>query len=138
MGRQARRTGLRRHGRKALPPKSFVLRTTDLTHGLRCALNLLLDQPKPTQANRVWVSDITCLQLASRAWAYLCVFQDRCTKHVVGWQVRADMPEAHITSALQRALLAQRPAPGLIVHSDRVRGQRLQGPAARRPSPALA
>ena len=29
------------------------------------------------------------------------------------------MPEALVTSALQRALLAQRPAPGLIVHSDR-------------------
>ena len=42
-------------------------------------------------------------------------------KHVVGWQVRADMPEALVTSALQRALLAQRPAPGLIVHSDRGR-----------------
>jgi len=29
------------------------------------------------------------------------------------------MPEALVTGALQRALLAQRPAPGLIVHSDR-------------------
>ena len=38
--------------------------------------------------------------------------------------MRADIPEALVTSALQRALLAQRPAlpgttPGLIVHSDR-------------------
>ena len=37
----------------------------------------------------------------------------------MGWQVRADMPEALVTSALQRALLAQRPAPSLMVHSDR-------------------
>ena len=80
---------------------------------------MLLDQPRPTQANRVWVSDITCLPLASGAWAYLCAFQDVYTKLVVGWQVRADMPEALVTSALQRAMLAQRPAPGLIVHSDR-------------------
>jgi len=29
------------------------------------------------------------------------------------------MPEALVTTALQRALLAQRPAPGLLVHSDR-------------------
>ena len=29
------------------------------------------------------------------------------------------MPEALVTTALQWALLAQRPAPGLIVHSDR-------------------
>ena len=34
-------------------------------------------------------------------------------------EVRADMPDALVTSVLQRALLAQRPAPGLIIHSDR-------------------
>ena len=37
---------------------------------------------------------------------------------MVGWQVRADMPEALVTSALQRALLAQRTASGLMVRSD--------------------
>ena len=124
VGRQALRTALRRHERKALQPKSFVPRTTDSTHGQRGAPNLLLDQPRPTQANRVWVSDITCLPLASGAWvlpsrAYLCAFQDLCTKHVVGWQVLGDMSEALVTSALQRVMLAQRPVPGLIVHSDR-------------------
>ncbi len=41
------------------------------------------------------------------------------TKHVVGWHVGATMPEALVTTALQRALLAQDPAPGLVVHSDR-------------------
>ncbi|WP_071891040.1 IS3 family transposase [Hymenobacter sp. PAMC 26628] len=119
VGRQALRTALRRHGRKALQPKAFTPRTTDSTHGKRCAPNLLLDQPKPSQANRVWVSDITYLPLANGNWVYCCAFQDVCTKQVVGWQVRADMPEALVTTALQRALLAQRPAPGLIVHSDR-------------------
>jgi transposase InsO family protein len=119
VGRYAVRTALRRHERKALQPKALVPRTTDSTHGKRCAPNLLLDQPRPTQANRVWVSDITYLPLANGNWVYCCAFQDVCTKQVVGWQVRADMPEALVTIALQRALLAQRPAPGLIVHSDR-------------------
>ena len=59
------------------------------------------------------------MPLANGTWAYWCAFQDVCTKLVVGWQVRADMPEALVTSALPRALLAQRPAPGLIVHADR-------------------
>ena len=83
VGRQALRTGLRRHGRKALQPKSFVPRTTDSTHGQRCAPNLLLDQPRPTQANRVWVSDITYLPLANGTWAYLSLL----------WQVRASVFE---------------------------------------------
>ena len=80
---------------------------------------MLLDQPRQTQANRVWVIGLTYLPLASGARAYLCAFQDVCIKHVVGWQVRAEMPESLVTSAWQRAVLAQRPTPGLIVHSDR-------------------
>ena len=87
--------------------------------GLRCAPNRLLDQPEPTQANRVWVSDSTYLPLATGAWAYWCAFQEVASKHVVGWHVMAIMPEELITTALQRAFLAQPPTPGLLVHSDR-------------------
>ena len=93
-------TELRQHGRKALQPKTIASRTTDSAHGQRCVPNLLLDQARPTQNNQVWVSDSTYLPLASGAWAYLCAFQDVCTKHVVGWQVRADMPGVLVTSAL--------------------------------------
>lgn len=119
VGRQRLRAAMRRRGLHALQPKAFAPRTTDSTHGLRCAPNRLLDQPAPTQANRVWVSDITYLPLASGAWAYLCAFQDAASKHVVGWHVMATMPEELVTTALQRALWAQSPTPGLAVHSDR-------------------
>ena len=119
VGRQRLRAAMRRRGLRALQPKAFTPRTTDSTHGLRCAPNRLLDQPKPTQANRVWVSDITYLPLANGEWAYLCAFQDMASKQVVGWQVGATMPEELVTSALQRAFWSQLPAPGLLVHSDR-------------------
>jgi putative transposase len=119
VGRQALRTAMRRRGLRALQPKDYMPRTTDSTHRLRCAPNRLLDQPPIAQANRVWVSDITYLPLASGAWAYLCAFQDAASKHIVGWHVMATMPEELITTALQRALLAQQPVAGLLVHSDR-------------------
>jgi len=119
VGRQRLRVAMRRRGLRALQPKAYTPRTTDSTHGLRCAPNLLLDQPKPTQANRVWVSDITYLPLANGDWAYLCAFQDMASKQVVGWQVGAAMPEELVTSALQRAFRSQPPTPGLLVHSDR-------------------
>ena len=109
---------MRRRGLRVLQPKAFAPRTMDSTHGLRCAPNRLLDQPKPTRANQVWVSDITYLPLANGDWAYLCAFQDAATKHVVGWHVGATMPEELITTALQRAFFAQPPTPDLIVHSD--------------------
>ena len=67
-----------------MQPKACTPRTTDSSHGLRCAPNRLLDQPKPTRAKQVWVSDSTYLPLANDDWAYLCAFQDRGTKHVVG------------------------------------------------------
>ena len=119
VGRQRLRTAMRRRGLHALQPKAYTPRTTDSTHGLRCAPNRLLDQPKPTQANRVWISDITYLPLANGSWAYLCAFQDVCTKYVVGWHVAATMAEELVTTALQRAFMAQPPTHQLIVHSDR-------------------
>ncbi len=119
VGRQRLRTAMRRRGLHALQPKAYTPRTTDSTHGLRCAPNRLLDQPKPTQANRVWVSDITYLPLADGTWAYLCAFQDVASKQVLGWHVAASMPEELVTTALQRAFLAQPPTLELLVHSDR-------------------
>jgi putative transposase len=119
VGRQRLRAAMRRRRLHALQPTTFTPRTTDSTHGLRCAPNRLLDQPKPTQANQVWVSDITYLPLATGHWAYLCAFQDVASKLVVGWQVGATMPEELVTSALQRAFWAQPLTPDLVVHSDR-------------------
>ena len=119
VGRHRLRAAMRRRGLHALQPKAFTPRTTDSTHGLRCAPNRLLDQPKPIQANQVWVSDITYLPLANGDWAYLCAYQDMVSKQVVGWHVMATMPEELVTKALQRAFWAQPPTPGLLVHSDR-------------------
>jgi len=119
VGRQRLRAAMRRRDLHALQPKTFTPRTSDSTHGLRCAPNRLLDQPKPTQANRLWVSGITYLPLANGDWAYLGAYQDMASKQVVGWQVGASMPEELITTTLQRAFWAQPPTLGLLVHSDR-------------------
>ena len=89
------------------------------TQGVHPAHDRLLDQPKPTQANRVWVSDISCLPLATCCCAYLCAFQHVATKHVAGWHVTATIPERLVTTAVQRAFLAQPPTPELVIYSDR-------------------
>jgi putative transposase len=110
---------MRRRGLHALQPKAFTPRTTDSTHGLRCAPNRLLNQPKPTRANQIWVSDITYLPLANGNWAYLCAYRDMVSKQLVSWHVMATMPEELLTTALQRTFWAQPPTPDLLVHSDR-------------------
>ena len=91
--------GLRRRGLRELQPKAFTPRTTDSTHGQRCSPNLLRDQPKTTQANLVWVSDMA-------------------SDKEVGWQVGATVPEELVTNAFQRAFGSQPSTPGLLVHSD--------------------
>ena len=54
VGRQRLRpASRRRRGLHALQPKAYTPRTTDAAHGLRCAPNRLLDQPKPTRATQV-------------------------------------------------------------------------------------
>ena len=100
VGRQALRTALARRGLRALQPKAYTPRTTDSTRGLRCAPNRLLDQPTPTQGNRVWVSDITYLPLADDRWAHLAAFQDVVSKLVVEWHVGTAMPEKLVINNL--------------------------------------
>ena len=125
VGRQRQRTAMRRQGLRALQPKAYTPRTTDSAHGLRCAPNRLLDQPKPTQANRVWCSDSTYRPLADGTWAYSCAFQDVANKQVQGLVPpgRHCAHGGHDARRIGYYGLAMGflgpPTPELIVHSDR-------------------
>ena len=128
VGRQRLRTAMRRRGLRALQPKAYTPRTTDSTHGLRCAPNRLLDQPKPTRANQIsgCPTARTCRWTAATgsypAGPICALFRTwgPSTWWVVPSRaVGATMPEELVTTALQRAFFAQPPTPELIVHSDR-------------------
>ena len=114
MGRQRLRMAVCRRWRRALQLKAYTPRTTDSTHGLRCAPNRLLDQPKPTRANQVWVSDSTYLPLANGNWvvlgrAYLCAFRDIGTKHVVGGHDAGRISHHGLAAGLFRAVAHPEP-----------------------------
>ena len=74
--------------------------------------------PVPTAPNRVWVGDITYLPRQDGGWLYLAVWLDRCSRKVVGWDVRDTVSEALGSEALRRALAVRWPPVGLVVHSD--------------------
>jgi putative transposase len=105
-------------GLRAQQPRSFVPLTTDSDPTVRAAPNRLLGQPAPTAPNQVWVGDITYLPKQGGGWLYLATWLDRYSRKVVGWDVRASMPEDLVSEALRRALAVRQSAPGLIIHSD--------------------
>jgi transposase InsO family protein len=118
VGRWRIRRVLKTHGLRAQQPRSFVPRTTASDPAVRAAPNRLLGQPAPTAPNRVWVGDITYLPRQGGGWLYLAVWLDRCSRKIVGWDVRDTMPEDLVSEALRRALVVRRPPAGLVVHSD--------------------
>jgi transposase InsO family protein len=52
-------------------------------------------------------------------WLYLAAVLDLATRKVVGWAMRDHMRTELPLAALMMAAQRQRPAPGLICHSDR-------------------
>jgi len=69
-------------------------------------------------ANRIWVSDITQVR-TQEGWLFVSVILDLYSRRVVGWSTAAQQGQELAIEALQNALRARRPAPGLVLHSDR-------------------
>ena len=115
---------MKKAGLRAIQPKSFVPKTTDSAHGKRNGPNLLLDERRNrlflAQApNQVWVSDMTCLPLATGGFGYSGMWMDLFSRYVVGWQVELNMEENLVIRALRKGLQQRKPSAGLILHSDR-------------------
>ena len=68
--------------------------------------------------NRVWVGDVTFVP-TREGWLYVAVLLDLYSRKVVGWAMAERIDTALVLRALQMALRARRPSPGLIHHTDR-------------------
>ena len=96
----------------------WVPRTTDSRHGFPVAPNLLdrqFDRRAPDQA---WVGDVTYVR-TGEGWLYLATLLDLYSRKVVGWSMSDRIDRHLVLGALEMAILARKPAPGLIHHSDR-------------------
>ena len=100
----------------ALQPKAFVT-TTNSQHKCEVSLNLAR-RLQLTGINQLWVADLTYLRLG-REFVYLAVILDAFSRKIVGWEVAPQMTTALTRTALERAITARQPAPGLVHHSDR-------------------
>ena len=92
--------------------------TTDSTHTLPVADNVLAQTFAATRLNETWVTDLTYVPTAE-GWLYLTGIKDLFTCEVVGHAMEARMTTALVSQALRAAVWAKRSRPGLIHHSDR-------------------
>jgi putative transposase len=109
---------MRRHGIRAIMARPRRVRTTDSRHELPIAPNLLNRNFNAAAPNQIWLADITYIE-TDQGWLYLAAVMDLYSRRIVGWatgdHLRTELPAA----ALRMAISAQRPAAGLIHHSDR-------------------
>jgi transposase InsO family protein len=92
--------------------------TTYSKHNLPVAENLLNQQFKVSEPNKVWTSDITYVP-TDEGWLYLAGHKDLFTGEIVGYAMGERMTRNLIGESLLRALALKRPAKGLMHHSDR-------------------
>jgi len=92
--------------------------TTDSSHKLPVAENLLGRRFKVSQPNAVWVSDITYVP-TDEGWLYLAGHKDLFTAEIVGYAMGERRTRNIVSQSLLRATAAKRPAGGLMHHSDR-------------------
>jgi putative transposase len=117
VGKERVRKLMKQHGIRARGKRKFKA-TTDSNHSLPVAPNLLERSFSPTAPNTVWTSDITYIA-TDEGWLYLTVILDLFSREVVGWSMRPHMRQELVVDALRMAWFRRRPAPGLIMHSDR-------------------
>jgi transposase InsO family protein len=126
----------------AVQPRAFVV-TTDSKHKLEVYLNLA-GRMTLTGINQLWVADITYIRLKTE-FVYLAVILDAFSRKVVGWELDRTLAARLPMAALEKAVTARKPPPGLVHHSDRgvqyasedyvrILGQRQMIPSMSRPA----
>ena len=102
---------------KARQRRRFVA-TTDSTHQLPVAPNLVSRNFEASAPNLVWAGDVTFIPTAG-GWLYLAVLLDLFSRRIVGWAMSDKNDEALTLAALQMAIDQRNPPKGLIHHTDR-------------------
>jgi len=92
--------------------------TTDSRNSRNPAKNILSRNFKADKPNEKWVADVTYIP-TREGWLYLATVLDLFSRKIVGWSMGDRLLSELTQKALQSAVDARQPVPGLIVHSDR-------------------
>ena len=99
----------------AIRRRKFVI-TTDSDHRFRIHPNLA-QHLELTDMDQLWVADLTYLRL-EQEFAYLAVVLDAYSRRVIGWELGRSLEGRLTLDALEKAITARQPRPGLVHHSD--------------------
>jgi transposase InsO family protein len=103
---------------QAKTTKRFRVMTTDSTHGLAVAPNVVDRDFAPMKRNQTWSCDITYIP-TREGWLYLAAIEDLRTRKIVGWSMAPSMESRLVVDALEMAIARETPVKGLVAHSDR-------------------
>jgi transposase InsO family protein len=98
--------------------RRFRVVTTDSRHTLPVAPNLLGQRFAVERPDEVWTADITYVR-TDEGWLYVAAIKDLFAGEIVGRSFGQRMTTDLVVRALEQAVTARRPTPGLIHHSDR-------------------
>jgi putative transposase len=108
---------MRKDGIRARTKRKYKA-TTNSSHSLPVAENLLARDFVRSEPNQVWVSDITYIP-TDEGWLYLATTLDLYSRRIVGWSMRERMTSDLVIDALEMAIVQRHPLTGLMHHSDR-------------------
>jgi putative transposase len=107
---------LREQELRVRPKRRFVV-TTDSDHDSPIFPHLAKGVA-PTGPDQLWVADLTYIRILS-GFVYLAVILDAWSRRVVGWALGRRIDADLALAALDAAIVARRPPPGCLHHSDR-------------------
>ena len=113
-----RARGLMRKASVSVKCRKKFKKTTDSKHNLPVASNLVNRNFQVDRPDAVWCSDISYLWTVE-GWLYLAVVIDLYSRKVVGWAMSSRLKASLAIEALLMAYWRQKPAKGLVHHSDR-------------------
>jgi putative transposase len=106
------------HGIRSVHRRKYRV-TTDSSHSMPVAENLLDRQFTATEPNQKWVADITYVS-TDEGWLYLATVMDLFSRRIIGYATSRRLKQELVLEALARAIHRRRPlAGGLLHHSDR-------------------
>jgi putative transposase len=109
---------MRDQGIAAKTARKFRCTTTDSSHDLPVADNLLDRHFDPSGANETWLADITYIP-TREGWLYLAAVADLYSRRVVGWSMAEHLDSRLVVDALELAVQRRLPGEELLAHSDR-------------------